>query len=100
MKVVRGVFLFLFVLLVFSQWALGEYFLSNAPRAADPARGAICPVRIHKVVVYITREESRYYNDTIVEVAFYCFAPVFIYEVLAQIARSKQKEDSEMEGTN
>src|ERR1700722_19553143 len=81
---VRTVLVFIFVLVVASQWCLGVYFAAKAPTMPDPSQGVIYPVRIHQSVVYLTREQSSWYNDRVLDVADYSAVTLVLGELLAQ----------------
>jgi hypothetical protein len=93
MVILRRILLLVSTLLVLSQRCLGVYFAAKAPQVPDHAQDAIYPVRIHQSVVYITRAESYYYNDRVLDLSFYLGAPVIIVEILAQIKRSKKRQE-------
>ena len=88
------ILLFVSVLIAVSQWCLANYFRATAPTTPDYIRGAIHLVRIQGSSVYLTTTQSHWYDDRMVDIAFYCGAPVIIYEVFAQMRRSKKAKDT------
>ncbi len=90
MQILRRLLLSISVIVAVSQACLGLYFPATAPRTPDRALGAIYPVRIQGSLVYLTATESYFYNDWMVDISFYCGAPVVLYLLLVQLKRSKK----------
>jgi hypothetical protein len=88
----RGIMLTASVLLALSQWCLGVYFAAKAPSVPNPTEGVVYPSQIHESVVYLTRTESDFYNDRIVDISFYLGAPVVAYLFFARMKESKRQD--------
>ena len=90
LQILSRILLFISVIVGVSQACLGLYFPATAPRTPDHIRGAIYPERIQGSLVYLSSTESYFYNDRMLDIAFYCFAPAFLFELWAQRSRSKK----------
>jgi hypothetical protein len=92
MRIVMRILLSISIFIAVSQACLGLYFRAAAPTTPDHDRGAVYPVRIQGSLVYLTSTESYCYNDSMIDISFYCGAPIVLYLVLAQRKRFKRRQ--------
>jgi hypothetical protein len=95
MRVVRRFLLLIFFLATISQIFSYLYLQATAPRKPDASLGAIYLRRMQGDTVYLTKAQSYYCNDWIVDIAALCGLPVMLYEAWAQQKRTSERKDEE-----
>ena len=94
MHIVSRFLLLISFLLGTSQIFSYLYLQATAPRKPDVSVGAIYLRHMQGDTVYLTKAQSYYCNDEIIDIAVFWGLPAILYEVWAQQKRAKkQRED-------
>ena len=94
MRVVSRFLLLISILAGTSQVFSYLYLQATAPRKPEVSLGAIYLRHMQGDTVYLTKAQSYYCNDEIINFAVFCGLPAIFYEVWAQQKRAKkQRED-------
>jgi hypothetical protein len=94
MRILSRFLLLIFFLLTTSQIFSYLYLQATAPRKPDISIGAIYLRHMQGDTVYLTKAQSYYCNDEILNIAVFCGLPAIFYEVWAQQKRAEnQRED-------
>ena len=93
MRVVSRLLLLISILAGTSQVFSYLYLQATAPRKPDVSLGAIYLRHMQGETVYLTKAQSYYCNDEIIDIAGLCFLPAWFCEVWAQKRARKQREE-------
>lgn|GEM_PF-6931357 len=93
MHIVSRFLLLISILLGTSQIFSYLYLQATAPRNPDVSIGAIYLRHMQGDTVYLTKAQSYYCNDEIINIAVWCGLPAIFYEVWAQQKRAKKQKE-------